>query len=54
MDNMKELKRDRKPYEAPAIIFESPLEVRAGTPLNIFDIITDKASGLTDPAGLAK
>ena len=26
---------DRKPYETPAVVYEAPLEVRAGSPLGI-------------------
>lgn len=32
-----EQEQERKPYEAPAVIYESTLEVRAGTPLGIPD-----------------
>jgi|GEM_PF-6568077 len=36
MDNVElEPKPTRKPYEAPAIVYEAPLEVRAGSPLSI-------------------
>ena len=28
-----EQKQERKPYEEPAVVYESSLEVRAGTPL---------------------
>jgi len=43
-------KPDRKPYHTPAIIYEAPLEVRAGSPLGKRFLIPD----LTDPAGLWK
>jgi hypothetical protein len=26
---------ERQPYETPAVVFEAPLEVRAGTPLRL-------------------
>jgi len=42
--------QDRKPYQAPAMIYEAPLEVRAGLPLGKRFLIPD----LTDPAGLWK
>ncbi len=29
--------KERKPYEAPAVIYESELEVRAGSPFGIPD-----------------
>lgn len=29
---------DRKPYESPAVVYEAPLEVRAGSPLGISPI----------------
>ncbi len=32
-----EQEQERKPYEAPAVIYESTLEVRAGSPLGIPD-----------------
>jgi hypothetical protein len=32
-----EQKQERKPYEEPAVVYESSLEVRAGTPLGIPD-----------------
>ncbi len=44
-----EPKPERQPYEAPAVVFETPLEVRAGSPLGI-PPLPDWA----DPAGLAK
>jgi hypothetical protein len=50
MENIVEQKQERKLYETPAVIFESALEVRAGTPLRIPDFLSD----LTDPAGLQK
>jgi hypothetical protein len=38
-----EQKQERKPYEEPAVVYESALEVRAGSPLSIisdpFDLI---------------
>ena len=30
-----------RPYEPPAIVYEAPLEVRAGTPLGIVDALAD-------------
>ncbi len=30
-----------RPYEPPAIVYEAPLEVRAGTPLGIVDPLAD-------------
>jgi hypothetical protein len=42
--------QNRKPYHTPAIIYEAPLEVRAGSPLGKRFLIPD----LTDPAGLWK
>jgi hypothetical protein len=30
-----EQKQERKPYEEPAVVYESTLEVRAGSPLSI-------------------
>ena len=41
-----EQKQERKPYEEPAIVYESSLEVRAGTPLGIPDPL--------DPTGTQK
>ena len=38
---------ERQPYEAPAVVYEAPLEVRAGTPLGLPAILD-----LTDPAKL--
>jgi hypothetical protein len=35
-----------KVYETPAVIYEAPLEVRAGTPFGLVDT--------SDPAGLFK
>lgn len=32
-----EQKQERKPYEEPAVVYESSLEVRAGSPLGIPD-----------------
>jgi len=32
-----EVRRDRKDYEAPAVIYEAPLEVRAGSPFAMPD-----------------
>jgi hypothetical protein len=32
-----EKKQERKPYEEPAVVYESELEVRAGSPLGIPD-----------------
>lgn len=37
---------ERKPYEEPAVVYESALEVRAGTPMGIPDPL--------DPTGLNK
>lgn len=34
---MSEIKAERAQYEAPAIIYEADLEVRAGTPLGLPD-----------------
>jgi hypothetical protein len=48
MENIVEQRQERQPYETPAVVFESVLEVRAGTPLRIPDLFSD----LTDPAGL--
>ena len=31
------MEQERKPYEAPAVIYESTLEVRAGSPVGIPD-----------------
>jgi len=45
-----EPKQPRQPYEPPAVVFEAPLEVRAGTPLGKRLLFPD----LTDPAGLWK
>jgi hypothetical protein len=42
----------RQPYEAPAVIYEAALEVRAGSPLRLFDVL--KKQALPDPAGLYK
>ena len=39
-----EQKQERKPYEAPAVVYESTLEVRAGS---VISIIPD----LLDPTG---
>ncbi len=51
MENQQtEPRQERKPYEAPAVVFEAALEVRAGTPLGIPNLLGD----LTDPAGLNK
>jgi hypothetical protein len=50
MERNNEQKQDRKPYEAPEVVFESALEVRAGTPLRLPDLF----GVLTDPAGLNK
>lgn len=41
-----EEKQERKPYEEPAVVYESALEVRAGTPLSIPDAL--------DPLGMNK
>ncbi len=41
-----EQKQERKPYEEPAIVYESALEVRAGSPLGIPDPL--------DPTGIKK
>ena len=32
-----EQEQERKPYEEPAVVYESTLEVRAGSPLGIPD-----------------
>jgi hypothetical protein len=32
-----EQQQERKPYEEPAVVYESSLEVRAGSPLGIPD-----------------
>lgn len=37
MERMQEQKQERKPYEAPAIVYEADLEVRAGSPIGIPD-----------------
>ncbi len=40
MENLKlDPARERKPYEPPAVTYEAPLEVRAGTPFikSLFD-----------------
>jgi len=42
--------RTRKVYEAPAVVYEAPLEVRAGSPL--VKIFGKSVKGLTDPARL--
>lgn len=34
---MEQLDQERKPYEPPAIVYETELEVRAGTPVGIPD-----------------
>lgn len=31
-----EQQQERKPYEEPAVVYESALEVRAGSPLGVF------------------
>lgn len=41
-----EQKRERRPYEEPAVVYESTLEVRAGSPLGIPDPL--------DPTGVNK
>ena len=41
-----EQKQERKPYEEPSVIYESALEVRAGSPVKIPDPL--------DPTGLGK
>ena len=41
-----EQKQERKPYEEPAIVYESELEVRAGSPLGIPNPL--------DPTGIQK
>jgi hypothetical protein len=41
---------ERAAYETPAVVYEAALEVRAGTPLRLPDLL----GGLTDPAGLNK
>lgn len=28
-------KQERKPYESPTVVYEAPLEVRAGSPIGI-------------------
>lgn|GEM_PF-782613 len=45
-----ESRQDRTPYEPPAVVFESKLEVRAGSPVRIPNPLGD----LPDPAGLWK
>lgn len=35
---MEQMKQNRKPYEQPAVVYESELEVRAGSPLGIPDL----------------
>jgi hypothetical protein len=47
-----EPRQESKPYEPPAVVYEAALEVRAGTPLRIFDAL--KKQALPDPAGLYK
>jgi len=42
--------RTRRAYETPAVIYEAPLEVRAGSPLA--KIFGKSVKGLTDPAKL--
>jgi len=34
---MEQVTRERKPYEPPAVVYETTLEVRAGTPVGIPD-----------------
>jgi len=34
-------KQERKPYEEPAVVYESALEVRAGSPLKIPNPLDD-------------
>jgi hypothetical protein len=41
---------ERQPYETPAVVLEATLEVRAGTPTHIIDVL--KEPWLPDPAGL--
>jgi hypothetical protein len=52
MEDIMKPQQERKPYEAPAVILETTLEVRAGSPLRIFDVL--KKQVLPDPAGLYK
>lgn len=44
------IQQERKPYEAPAVVYEAALEVRAGSSLSV----PDPLKGLTDPAGIWK
>jgi hypothetical protein len=50
MENINVQGQERKPYETPAVVFESLLEVRAGSPLRLPEFLSD----LTDPAKLFK
>ena len=51
MDNQQtEPRQERKPYQTPVVVFEAPLEVRAGSPLG--KILGGPIEHLTDPAGL--
>lgn len=45
-----EPKQERKPYEPPAVVYETELEVRAGSPLGMPDPWLDPS----DPAWLFK
>jgi hypothetical protein len=48
-----ELEPERRRYEAPAVLYEAPLEVRAGTPLSPRqDSLVDPLADPLDPAGL--
>jgi hypothetical protein len=42
-------RQERKPYVAPAVVYQAPLKVRAGTPLGG---VIKSIKGLTDPAKL--
>ncbi len=37
METVKETQPDRKPYEPPAVVYETTLDVRAGSPLGVAD-----------------
>jgi len=41
---------ERAAYEPPAVVYEAPLEVRAGSPLG--KILGEPIKGLSDPARL--
>ncbi len=38
-EDIMEQKQERKPYEEPEVVYESALEVRAGSPLSIPDAL---------------